>query len=221
MNIAGEEGFTSDIDVMACLVDMPRSRELVYKTWEVKVALLCKDGTVRSLKAGKTRRTLTQLKTYRKFGSPDVSLLDVYVCEDGALQANGFPPDSAEEAIIAKGEELQRSGFGYQLMAFQHEKEGDVDVGLCAMSWPYPLSAGGPFDTTMTLVEPRTSAQGEAFSRLVTRIDQFAAEQARRGIRTYVGDQVVFCRSCRELQLIRPKDQIQCPGCQSNLVAQS
>src|SRR5437879_1144149 len=69
--------FASDIDILARLYDYPRSRDWLYKAWEVKVGLLCKDGTGRSLKAGKTGRTMTQLKAYREFGSPAVSLLDV------------------------------------------------------------------------------------------------------------------------------------------------
>src|SRR5689334_17047420 len=73
--------FTSDVDILARLHEYPRSQEWMFPTWEVKVSLLCKDGSARSLKSGKTARTLTQLRAYRKFGSPAVSLLDVFVCE--------------------------------------------------------------------------------------------------------------------------------------------
>ena len=79
--------FTSDMDIIAMLHDFPGSKEWLYKTWEVKVSLLCKDGSALSLKAGKgkLKRTVTQLKAYRKFGSPAVSLIDVYVCEAGFM----------------------------------------------------------------------------------------------------------------------------------------
>jgi NADPH-dependent 2,4-dienoyl-CoA reductase/sulfur reductase-like enzyme len=73
--------FTSDVDVLARLYEFLRSREWIYKTWEVKVSLLYKDGTARSLKGGETKRTLQQLQAYRHFGSPDVSLLDVYIAK--------------------------------------------------------------------------------------------------------------------------------------------
>jgi len=59
------EAFTSDIDIIARLRDFPRSKEWLYKTWEVKVGLLYKDGTGRSLKIGKMRKTKTQLNAYR------------------------------------------------------------------------------------------------------------------------------------------------------------
>ncbi|MCJ7791003.1 MAG: hypothetical protein MUP49_01085, partial [Dehalococcoidia bacterium] len=62
--------FTSDIDILARLSDFPHSKEWIYRTWEVKVSLICKDGTARSLKAGKIERTIKQLKAYRDFGSP-------------------------------------------------------------------------------------------------------------------------------------------------------
>ena len=81
--------FTSDMDIVACLLPYPASAPLqpyprprgglIYKTWEVKVSLLYKDGTARSLKSGKTRSTMKQLRAYRNFGSPDVSLLETCI----------------------------------------------------------------------------------------------------------------------------------------------
>ncbi|MGC1390730.1 MAG: hypothetical protein WA816_06810, partial [Bacteroidales bacterium] len=66
MNIVGNEcNFTSEIDIMARLYDYPNSKEWIYKAWEVKASLLHKDGSISSLKAGKTKRTITQLKAYR------------------------------------------------------------------------------------------------------------------------------------------------------------
>lgn len=89
---AGNE-FTSDIDIIARLYDFPNSKNWFYKTWEVKVSLLQKDGSARSLKIGKTKRTLNQLKAYKKFGSAITILLDIYILEDGFLENNSFPTE--------------------------------------------------------------------------------------------------------------------------------
>jgi hypothetical protein len=68
--------FTSDVDVIVCLRPYPQHRvrrdgdEFIFKTWEVKVSLLDKDGTGRSLKAGKTHSTLKQLNAYRILDPP-------------------------------------------------------------------------------------------------------------------------------------------------------
>jgi hypothetical protein len=45
MDLATGGVFTSDIDVIAWLSDHPRSKEWIYKTWEVTVGLLSKDGS--------------------------------------------------------------------------------------------------------------------------------------------------------------------------------
>src|SRR6266436_8782064 len=69
MDLGTSGSFTSDMDVIACLRPLPKSvRERssytphsdgnIYKTWEVKVSLLCGDGTARSLKSGKTSSTI-------------------------------------------------------------------------------------------------------------------------------------------------------------------
>src|SRR5256885_11005672 len=92
MDLGTGGAFTSDIDILARLHNFPLSKEWVYRTWEVKVSLLCKDGTARSLKSGKVGRTMTQLRSYRKFGSPDVSLLDIYLCEAGVMGPHRVPP---------------------------------------------------------------------------------------------------------------------------------
>src|ERR1700683_400092 len=135
MDLGTGGSFTSDIDIVACLLPYPSSAPLqpsprprgglIYKTWEVKVSLLYKDGTARSLKSGKTRNTIKQLRAYRNFGSPDVSLLDVYLCEPGFMGSNAFPPEPARRTVNAKIQELRENEFGYQILPFEHAKDGD------------------------------------------------------------------------------------------------
>jgi len=207
--------FTSDIDILARLYDFPRSEEWIYRTWEVKVSLLYKDGTARSLKFGKIRRTVNQLRAYRDFGSPDVSLLDIYLCESGFMSHNVFPPASIRDTIIAKIAELSKDGFGYQLLPFEHGKEGEVDVGLLAMG-PNEMN---PLQTTFNILSAPELGPRDPFARLVLRIDEFFE---RSGDPSHnVMKQIVFCRSCRTLQLVKMKDEHRCPSCGDDLILQS
>lgn len=213
MDLVTKDKFTSDIDIFARLSDFPRSRQWFHRTWEVKVSLLCRDGSARSLKVGKTARTRAQLTAYKEFGSPDVSLLDVYVCEDGFMRGNAFPPQSLEESLNKKVKELGGRGFGYQLLPFEHGRDGDDDAGLLAMP-----SALNPLQTTFKILPAVPSEPGEEFSRLVARIDEFF-EQAPGGPQKF-RKQVVYCVSCRQLQLTHMRDEHLCPNCGSDLVAQ-
>jgi hypothetical protein len=214
MDLVTRGKFTSDIDIIAHLSDFPRSREWITRTWEVKVSLLSKDGLARSLKAGKTARTIKQLTAYRNFGSPDVSLLDVYICEAGFMDSNDFPPPSLDASLRAKLPELRGHGFGYQLLPFEHGRYGDADVGLLAVS-----PGWNPLRTTFEILPAVSSQPGDKFSRLVDRIDEFFEQAPNRPTKSF--HQVVFCRRCRQLQLIRMRDEHVCPICGNDLLAQS
>jgi hypothetical protein len=206
--------FTSDIDIIAKLHDFPRSPEWLYKTWEVKVSLLCKDGTARSLKAGKLSRTITQLKAYREFGSPEVSLLDAYICEAGFMRQNAFPPLALSNTLASKIGALNRERFGYQLLPFEHGKDEAGDIGLFALA-----NVQNPVQTTFNLLPAVTAGPQQPFSRLAQRLDDFfehAAHHPRKHSK-----QIVFCRDCRELQLISMEEEHTCPGCGTDLIVQS
>jgi hypothetical protein len=79
MDLGTGGSFTSDMDIIACLCPLPKyvsgpsypphSDGYIYKTWEVKVSLLAKDGTPRSLKSGKTASTIRQLKASARSSS--------------------------------------------------------------------------------------------------------------------------------------------------------
>lgn len=204
--------FTSDIDIVARLSTIPPSQEWVYRTWEVKVSLIHKDGTASSLKIGKIARTITQLTAYREFGSSDVSLLDIYICEAGF---NFFPPSSLQEVITRKIAELSKDGFGYQLLPFGHGKDKDGDIGLHAF-----MPTRNPLQTTFNVLPAVASRPREPFSRLVGHIDQFFESASPNHLKSY-GHQIVFCRSCRQLQIISMRNTHICPNCQSDLISQS
>jgi len=199
--------FTSDIDIIAKVQDYPRSQEWLYKTWEVKVSLLCKDGTARSLKAGKTERTVTQLKAYREFGSPEVSLLDCYICETGFASQNPFPPTCLHATLREKIEILRRERFGYQLLPFEHDRNvhGECEFATYA-------SPRNPLQKTFNLVPAVSVRPEQPFSRLVDRLNDFFENLGRRPRKPFC--QIAFCRDCRRLQLIDAKTDACCPDCE-------
>ncbi len=214
MDLGTSGSFTSEIDILARLYDFPRSQEWIYRTWEVKASLLRKDGTARSLKIGKTDRTVTQLRAYRDFGSPDVSLLDIYVCEAGFMSNHPFPPPTLNKTLLTKVSALSREGFGYQLLPFEHDKDGDTDVGLRAIT-----IGGNLLQTTFNILPAVTSQPRQPFSRLADHISDFferSPERPRKHL-----NQIVFCRDCHALQLISMRDEYSCPSCGSDLIAQS
>jgi hypothetical protein len=206
MGLEGGDRFTSDIDIIARLREIPPSRKLITKTWEVKVSLLHKDGSAQSLKSGKTDRTLKQLAAYRNFGSPDVSLLDVYVCEAGFMKSNSFPPPVLAQSLETKVMRLREHGFGYDLLPCEHSREGQEDMSVSVIA---------PLYTPIRVLYAVSSEPGDEFLRLVSRIDKFF-DRAPNSFK-----QVIYCTACRELQLVRMRDEYRCPSCGSNLIARS
>lgn len=213
MDLGTGGAFTRDIDIVARLHDFPRSQDWFYRTWEVKVSLVCKDGTPRSVKVGKLNRTLSQLKGYRKFGSPDVSLLDLYICEEGYIRLNSFPPPTLAEGISNKIAELRRHGFGYQLLPFE------PDSRLPSGVWTYKLpTAWSPLRNTFDLVPPKTAGPEQPFSRFAYRLNEFFENANDRSGKSF--NQIVYCRQCRGLQLLRAKYDHLCPACKADLIPQ-
>jgi hypothetical protein len=206
--------FTSDIDIVARLHNFPRSKEWFFKTWEVKVSLLCKDGTARSLKIGKIGKLMKQLNAYREFGSPDVGLLEVYLLEAGFQDRNNFPTTTLNDIILEKRASLRREGFGYHLLPFGHGQDSEGDVGLFALhnSW-------SPLQTNIPVLTPVTTTPRQPFLRFAERLQEFSEQAKSRGGSAF--RQIVFCRACRKLQLIRMRNEYSCPACGNDLIVQS
>jgi hypothetical protein len=224
MDLGTGGSFNSDIDIIACLLLPPKSVPqrssyrphsdgFVYKTWEVKVSLLCKDGTARSLKLGKTARTIAQLQAYKGFGAADASLLDVYICEAGFMDSNSFPPNPVKEAVNKRMPALKSEGFGYEMLPFEHAKYGDIDFGLKAFS--IPTWYGSPSRKIRLLAAPRT-APNDGFARLIGCLnDCYRREIERFGNNRRVC--VVYCRACRQMSLVRMKQAWLCGVCNKDL----
>jgi hypothetical protein len=210
MSIMGVDEFTSDIDIIARLKEPPPTRRLFCRTWEVKVGLIQEDGTTRSLKTGKVKDTMDQLRAYRKFGSPEVSLLDMIVCESGYMK-NGFVvPAALQNSMAAKRTELAGQ-FGYQFLPIQHDKREGKDFGIRT------ISREPEFEGPILRVLPSVKTDSrEPFDGLVAKLDAFFEEQKDKKQRSM--HQIVFCRACTKLQLIRMKDEHICPNCKTEFV---
>jgi hypothetical protein len=209
------EKYTGDIDIIARLSNFPISQEWIYRTWEVKVSLLHKDGMASSLKAGKVKKTITQLAAYRQFGAPEITLLDIYICENGFMRNNPFPPKVLTDVIKKKRTELGLEGFGYQLLPFEHgEKQGE-DLGLIAMP-----SRTNMMQTTLNILPSNNFGLRQPFFRLVESITNFNKQQ-REKERTNSNRITIYCKRCRKFQLIDMRNEQNCPNCNDDLVAQT
>jgi hypothetical protein len=205
--------FTSDIDIIAKLRDVPPKKGFLYRTSEVKVGLLYKDGTAKSLKAGKSRRIASQLEAYRGFGAPEVSLLEAYVCEQGFLSRQPFPPPALAEVTKNRLGILRPAEFGYQLLPFEQMPGQALSQAFIALR-----SDESELATGMFMLNARVGLPTEPFSRLAERLDTFfdGVDDENKHFR-----QIIFCRACRQLGLVKMKEARQCPTCGADLVLQS
>ena len=90
------------------------------------------------MKRGKTLGILNQLKTQRKFGSPDVSLLELYLHEIGSKSFKFFPTPEVFRVVELRARELREHLFGYQILPFAHGKnEAGEDFGLYGLENPF------------------------------------------------------------------------------------
>jgi len=214
MDLGTGGSFNSDIDLIARLNYFPLARNVwFFRAWEVKVALLGKDGNAHSLKAGKLSRLMNQLSIYREFGAPDVSLLDVFVCEPGFLQAHRFPTPKVAETLAAKFPALRREGFGYYALAFQLTGGSAADPGLSSL-----IFGPGPAQTVWNPLAARGGQPTEGYAKLMARLGEFFEHSPDRPSKNF--HQIVFCRVCRQLQLIRMRDEHLCPLCRDDLIRQ-
>jgi hypothetical protein len=216
INLMTGELFTGDIDIIACLNDFPHSREWIYKTWEVKVSLLYGDGSARSLKAGKVKKQITQLNAYMQFGAPEVTLLDIYICEQGFFKKNLFPSNALIDLIKEKQKELRILGFGYQLLPFElEEKNGEVQR-ITTIRSSINLK-----QNTFKVAFTNNFGLRQPFSRLVNDINSFYNQRLSTLSKKRPNQIIVYCKRCQQFQLIDMRKEQNCPNCNDDLVAQT
>lgn len=218
LNLLPSSGFYGDIDLMICTLSTPRERPgIYYKTWEVKLMLVDESGKPHSLKSNKTESILNQLKTHRKFGSPHVSLLEMYLHEDGSKAFKFFPQRDVSAVVEKRAKELRNQQFGYQILPFRHGKNKRAeDFGIATIRNPFI-----PRDPALTLLRAtRTEARNE-FLKLGQYLSVFAESESKKKSKPLSFNVVTHCRVCRKLCLIHRTDEVCCYHCCTPFTGQS
>jgi hypothetical protein len=214
LNLLAASHFYGDIDLMVCTLSTPREPPgIFYKTWEIKLTLVDKSGKPHSLKSSRTARILNQLKIHREFGSPDVSLLDLYLHEAGSKAFEFFPTEEVFLVVEKRATELRKGLFGYQILPFGHRKdENGEDYGVFALHNPFQPAK--PIIDILRAV--KTEAKGE-FLELAQHLSAFAESESKRLLEPVGFAVVAYCRMCRKLCLIHKGDEVRCYRCLSPL----
>jgi hypothetical protein len=218
LNLLPSSRFFGDIDLMVCTLSTPReSPGIFYKTWEVKLMLVDASGKPHSLKSNKTEGIINQLKFHRTFGSPDVSLLDLYLHEAGSRAFQHFPTGEVFLVVEKRAKALRKQLFGYQVLPFAHKKnEQSEDFGIFTLQNPFP-----PQTPTFTLLRAtRTEANG-AFLELAQHLSAFAESESKLLSKPLGFVVVTYCRVCRKLCLIHKRDEVCCYRCFTPFTGQS
>ena len=209
-NISNTKG---DIDLIAHLMEPPLHQNneppSFYRTWEVKVSLLDKEAKALSLKRiGRTEKIIKQMQKTRKYGAPNVSLLELFVLEDGFFSRHNFPPTEVASVMKSRYLELNKNNFGYQVLPFEHEQLGDIDYGLKSLSHTY-----NPFQSSIRLIEPTSLTIQAPFINLVKQLNDFYGK-CKTPEKYGLSERVIsFCKSCKELTMVYPDHSIICSKC--------
>lgn len=218
LNLLPASRFYGDIDLMICTLSTPKELPgIFYKTWEIKLMLVDKSGKPRSLKSGKTEEILTQLEIQREFGSPDVSLLEMYLHEAGSKAFEFFPQEQVFLVVEKRAKELQKRLFGYQVLPFGHRKnENGEDFVIYALTNPIQ-----PFKAIMDILRASKTEANGAFLELAQHLSAFAESESRRLSKPLGFVVVTYCRACRRLCLIHKRDKVRCYHCHRPFTGQS
>jgi hypothetical protein len=206
--------FRGDIDMIACLSGTPKygdfdNEKRWYKTWEVKTILLDKSGNTISLKSGKTKGFIKQLKIQRNFGSPNVSLLEVYLLQNGFTISNRFPPEKIKDTVLSRVDALSKKDFGYQWLPFEHDEKNGMDFGLKA----YPQSI---VQAQWNILGSKREPSKEKFDSLVNLLNEFYNEHKNEpGLAGF--PILSFCRKCKKLIILGTMNEIICMHCGRDL----
>lgn len=168
-------------------------------------------GKPHSLKSNKTEGIVNQLKIHRKFGSPHVSLLELYLHEAGSKTFKNFPTQEVFLVVEKRAKTLQKQLFGYQVLPFTHQKnEQSEDFGIFTLQNPFPPQ---PQTAAVTLWRAqRTEAKG-GFLELAQHLSAFAESESKLLSRPLGFVVVTYCRVCRNLCLIHKRDEARCYRC--------
>jgi len=218
MDLRGVSGTKGDIDLIAHLIEPPINPDIeppsFYRTWEVKVSLLDKEANPRSLKReGRTQKIIKQMQKTRKYGASSVSLLELFVLEDGFFSKHNFPSTEVASVMKSRFVELNNLGFGYQVLPFEHEQVGDTDYGLKSLN-----AIHNPFQTSIRLLESKLTDAQSPFLDLIEALNNFYLNWKPKEQSRPFFPVISFCKTCRDLTMVYPDHSITCSKCGVSLL---
>lgn len=218
-------GCQGDIDLLMSLRDLPvRKFADVYETFELKTTLISRHGRAISLKASslKTKQLLGQLMRYRECGSPSVSLLEIYVCEDGFFEQLTPLPRSVLAAIENKLTAVAEKRFGYSIVVTQFDQTSERESDLSDYYGLRVLNTNrNPGTPIIRGPSPLLTDAHAPFTELTTLMENFVAHEIKAA-RTTLGRCIVtYCVACRRLITLDNRNDYRCRHCGDALAMQT
>ncbi|MBN1325739.1 tetratricopeptide repeat protein [Candidatus Falkowbacteria bacterium] len=200
--------FKGDIDL---LVKMPKELPPIedgparYRSFEIKSILVEKSGKARSLKRGKHKNALKQLKKLKEFGSDQVILLEIYHIERGFSNFNNFPTQEIKQEIINKTNLFKENEFGYLII--RDEPSATIQDGM-----------GGILSFPQNILTARPHTIKSPFIDLIKYIDEFWKKETSN--RSFGGISVIsYCKRCKKLIILDTRDEtMTCSNCRSSIL---
>lgn len=175
--------------------------DLIFRSFEVKSALLSKKGEYRSVRkpaSNKFRRTIGQLKQLLNFGCGLVWLLEIYIIES----TNDSPRFSTEVVEYAreKSDKLKAIGAGYIIFQIQYR----TDVAELQ---------GGILHPPRSVLYPTPKEIGGSFTALTKYLDDFYRTEIAKNKLGGLPPVISYCKQCRELSLVPGTGGVSCKKC--------
>ena len=203
-----DKSLEGDIDLMFAMRhrsqdgDGPARFANMYRGFELKTAKVKKSGEVKSLKDGRFKKTIAQLQKLCDFGLPQVFLLEAFIVEAGfSLASNGTMPTEVRNSVASKRAQIENKDFGYVALAI--EQIPGYSEAHTGVVWP-----------ATTVKEAKTNPLRQPFSRLASRVDEFAEKNGAIGGRLVV----TFCYRCRTLTAVVASGPYVCTKCRTSVI---
>ena len=166
------------------------------------------------------------MNNYRRFGASSATLLDVFLCQDGALERHQFPAPEIQHALFDRSKQLAQEGFGYEVIPFEHQERNGRDYGLNVLRLrddivPPAVLLNGipipPIGENTILPQPASVPHGP-FAALVEKLDSFFEVCGPTG--GSFRSQITYCGVCKDLRLVKMKEHKHCSLCNNPFIEQ-
>jgi hypothetical protein len=126
-----------------------------------------------------------QLTKYREIGSPSVSLLEVYICEDGFFETQDKLPREVLAAISEKHSVITVNKFGYSIIFLQQnsksEQKNDLSNYLGLQTLNVNRLSGDPI---IHGAQPILTPTHSPFIELTAMLEGFVEQEVKAEVTT-------------------------------------